>query len=126
MPASKLQRGFTLVELMITIAILSVVAALAIPAYNGYILEARLGAARANMEPLRLALEEYWLEEGSYVAGVWDPKGTKTLETGNLGWSPDGDQGAFTYNVALITNGYTITVIHAQATSDPVTESFVH
>ena len=116
-------QGFTLIELMITIAILSVIAAIAIPAYNGYVREARLGAARANLEPLRLALESRWLDAGTYagVAGSWDPDGSKSLEN-TLGWRPDGDQDLFSYNVVLLNNdaSYTISVRHKYLPGEPV------
>ena len=95
--------GFTLVELMIVIAILSIIAAIAIPAYNGYILEARLTSARINIEPLRLALEDFWLDNGAFVEGEWIPSGTQTLAASNvLGWNPDGDEGKYKYEVAII------------------------
>ncbi|MES9959867.1 MAG: prepilin-type N-terminal cleavage/methylation domain-containing protein [Sedimenticola sp.] len=126
--AGKRQQGVTLVELMVTVAIVAVIAGIAIPLYNGYIREARLSSARANVEPLRLALEDYWLDNDTYVAGVWSPDGSKTLETANngLGWKPDGDENKFNYNVAAagngsITNSYTITVTHRDLPNDPVT-----
>jgi type IV pilus assembly protein PilE len=110
------QQGLTLVELMIVIAILSIVTAIAIPAYNGYIKTGRDAAARANVEPLRLALEDYFLENNTYVAGTWVPSGTQSLQTGALGWHPDGDENKFNYSVVAaggsIANGYTITVTH--------------
>lgn len=104
-------RGFTLVELMITIAVLSVIAAIAIPTYNGYIREAQLGAARANADTLRLVLEDWRLDNGTYRIGgnaSYDPKATAAL-----GWVPDGDQGAYSYGVVgATTNTYTIEVTH--------------
>lgn len=111
------QKGFTLIELMITIAVLTIIAAIAVPAYNEYVREARLGVARANIEPLRLALEDSWLDSGTGtyagLAGTWDPSGDKSLEN-VLGWKPDGDQDMFVYSVALLNNGtsYTISAYH--------------
>ena len=115
------QKGFTLVELMIAIAILVVIVGIAIPAYNGYIREARLGAARANIEPLRLALESHWLDNAEYVAGAWNPDGSKSLES-TLDWKPDGDKNLFTYNVVLINGGsaYTISVSHKEIPGEPI------
>jgi len=55
-------RGFTLIELMIAVAILAIVAAVAIPAYNGYIRESRLGAMRMNLDTLRIAVEAFKLD----------------------------------------------------------------
>ena len=47
---------------MIAVAILAIVAAIAIPAYNGYIRESRLGAMRMNLDTLRIAVEAYRLD----------------------------------------------------------------
>ena len=106
-------RGFTLIELMIVVGILAIIAAIAIPSYTGYITTSRQSAAAANAQPLRLAEEDYWLDNGTYVAGSWIPDGAKTLETGALGWRPDGDDGDFDYQVTISgTNSATITVTH--------------
>ena len=91
--------GFTLVELMIVVAILGIVATIAIPTYSGYVDTARQGQARQNAASLELALESYYLQNNTYVAGTWDPDGTRTLETGALGWAPEGEEITHTYQV---------------------------
>lgn len=111
-------KGFTLIELMIAIAILTVVVGIAIPAYNGFVRESRINAATANIEPLRIALEDYWLDDHGDGYGVrnpevWIPGGVNTLTTGSLGWQPDpGDKNMFSYSVTSTANSYSISVTH--------------
>ena len=116
-------RGFTLVELMIAVAIIAVLAAIAIPAYNGYIREARISAASANIEPLRIALEDFWLDNGTYGARspeVWVPGGTQSLTSGSLAWQPDpGDKNMFNYSVTSNATSYSISVTHTALPGDP-------
>ena len=46
----KTQQGFTLIELMIVVAIIGILAAIAIPAYNGYIAQAKMNAVKTNFD----------------------------------------------------------------------------
>lgn len=118
--------GYSLVELMIVAAILGILAMIAIPAYQGYIATGRQATARANIEPLRIAIEDYRLDNmaAGYTAlnGLkWEPGGTKTLETGVLGWKPDGDRDEFNYAVTATATGFTITVTPRGHASDAQT-----
>ena len=98
--------GFTLIELVVAIAILAIIAGLAIPAYNGYIREARLGAMRTNLDSMRVALEDYRLDNGNYgPAGPYDTSGIATT----YGWTPEGGAANYAYTVAPATVGSTVT-----------------
>jgi len=100
---------------MVVVAIISVIAAIAVPAYNGYITEARLGAARMNADSLRVFMEDFFLDNATYKAGgntAFTQSTTDTDLTDDFGWTPEGDQGAYTYNVAVTTTSWDITVQH--------------
>ncbi|HEX8605992.1 MAG TPA: prepilin-type N-terminal cleavage/methylation domain-containing protein [Pseudoduganella sp.] len=52
----KAQAGFTLIELMIVVAIIGILAAVAIPAYTDYTIKAKMGNALASAGPLKTAV----------------------------------------------------------------------
>ena len=57
MPRQRRTAGFTLIELMVTVAILAVLAALAIPQYQLYVSRSQVNAALAEISPGRTAYE---------------------------------------------------------------------
>ena len=94
-------RGFTLVELMIAVAILAIVSAIAIPAYNGYIRESRLGALRMNLETLRIAVEGFRLDSRTDTfrdINQAPPYATASIAS-VYGWIPEGDGSRYQYLV---------------------------
>src|SRR5262245_22120098 len=66
------ERGFTLVELMIVVAILSVVAVLAITSYGKYVRKAVKAEAMAMLGEIRAKEEAYFAENGIYLSTATD------------------------------------------------------
>lgn len=63
----KKQYGFTLVELMIVVAVLGILAAIAYPAYQRYIIEARRADAIANLMDLQAQQERWRINNTTYA-----------------------------------------------------------
>ena len=62
----KKQKGFTLIELMVTVAVVSILATIALPAYNSYVLRAKLAEAYTNLANARVQLEQYYQDNRNY------------------------------------------------------------
>ncbi len=64
--------GYSIAELMLTLAILSIVSAIAIPAYQGYRETAEVGRIIQEMKQIELTIENYKLDTGSYPNSLAD------------------------------------------------------
>ncbi|MDA0380624.1 pilin [Vibrio owensii] len=62
----KKQQGFTLIELMIVVAVIGVLAAIAIPQYQTYVKKGAAGAAYATATALKTNVEDYIAVNGTF------------------------------------------------------------
>jgi len=62
----KKNRGFTLLELLVVLVILSLLAALVIPKLTGRVDEAKIDTAKVQLKEIKRALEMYKLDNGNY------------------------------------------------------------
>lgn len=113
--------GFTLIELMIVVAIIGILAAIAIPNFLRFQLKAKSSEGKTNLAAIRTAEQSYYSEFGSFVsanASPADPGDNIKISFVNvdglnqgfdrLGWSPEGLV-YFNYGVAVSGSGYTAT-----------------
>jgi len=66
-PRTRLQHGFTLIELMIVVAVVAILAAVAIPAYTAYVARSKLTEAFSTLSSMSVALQQYDQDNRTYV-----------------------------------------------------------
>lgn len=66
MSGKKLTKGFTLVELLVVVALIGILSAIAIPAYNGYINSVKINSAQNSLRLIYLAQVEQFSDESAY------------------------------------------------------------
>ncbi len=90
MPGRSLAAGFTLIELMITVAIVAIIAAVAYPSYTDYVVRSRLAEASGTLSTTRVQLEQFYQDNRNYgstaaVCGIAMPSGDYFDYTCNWG-----------------------------------------
>lgn len=75
----KVEKGFTLIELMIVIAIIGILAALALPAYQDYTVRSRVTEALVFSSILKQTISENYFSRGGYLNGSLDCQGISNI-----------------------------------------------
>ena len=65
----KLQQGFSLIELMIAVVIVSIITAVAVPSYRDYVTRSRVPEATAGLGDIRVRMEQFYQDNRTYPTG---------------------------------------------------------
>jgi type IV pilus assembly protein PilA len=65
-----IQKGFTLIELMIVIAIIGILAAIAIPAYQNYTIRAQVTEGLSLADGMKTAISEFYAQNGTFPTAI--------------------------------------------------------
>jgi prepilin-type N-terminal cleavage/methylation domain-containing protein len=92
--------GYTLVELMVSVALISVLATIAISAYTGYVREGHYATMKTTINQFRTPIEDARLENGGYgTAG--NLSGFAAINA-RFPLDPDTDFGQYSYTVVVL------------------------
>ena len=93
--------GFTLVELMVTVAVLGIITAIAAPLLSGYISSSHKGVMKNNVQSISLFEQNYHSFHSTYISGTYDPAnpGASDGLKKRIGWEPNTDRNTITYVV---------------------------
>jgi type IV pilus assembly protein PilE len=105
-------KGFTLIELMIAVAVVGILAAIVVPSYRDYVRRSALQESFANLSDLRVKLEQFYQSNRNYGGAACGHDGTADRVTFALG-------GNFTYTCALsdANQAYVITATGSAGTA---------
>ena len=95
----RMQKGFTLIELMIVVAIIGILAAIAIPAYQDYVIRSQVSEGLAMAASAKVSVAEYYANKGNWPADN---------SAAGLGAASE-IQGKYVQSIEVDTGGITIT-----------------
>lgn len=93
------KRGFTLIELMIVVAIIAFLAMVSVPTFMRFLAKAKRAEAYMNLSSIYAAEKAHWAEHGTYSDVLFGQ--------GGIGWKPEGYKGGGASENFYYTYGFT-------------------
>lgn len=120
----KLQKGFTLIELMIVVVIIGILASVAIPAYQDYVIRGKIADATSNLASKRVTLEQYFQDNRTYIGAPACNNDTSISQNFNFSCTAIA---AATYTLSAVGKnsmaGFTYTVDQSNTKTSTITKA---
>ena len=94
--------GFSLIELMVVVAVLGILASIAVPSYQDYVLRSKLVDAVSSLSQLRVSMEQYYQDNRNYDAAPAAPQGSCGISVAASSY--------FTYSCVTTNGGQEFTI----------------
>lgn len=117
---SEKHRGFTLIELMVTVAIVGILAAIAYPSYTSQVAKGRRADARTQLVSGQQWLEKFYSENYSYATDSSSSPATATFNVQPFTQSPRAGEGSAVYTITLNSNTTSYTLTAAPISTGPM------
>lgn len=101
----KFAKGFTLIEVLIVVAIIGILAAIALPSYTNYVIRGKIPAATSNLAGKRVQMEQFYQDNRTYVGGTACNTDTTSSKYYTFSCTGVGAPTATTYIITAIGTG---------------------
>jgi type IV pilus assembly protein PilA len=104
------QKGFTLIELMIVVAIIGILAAIAIPAYQNYTIRAQVTEGLNLADGWKTSVSEFYAQNGTFPASVTNTAGSAS---NTIMYAAGASTGKYVSGVTVVKGAITVTYSNA-------------